>query len=195
MFSEETSRDNEAPRPASSILVRKASMNDIPGLLDLINGYASRGVMLPRTEFELCENMRDFAIAVDGEKILGCGALHFYSPVSAEVRSLAVAPDIKTQGIGRLVVEYLIREAANFKLGAVFAFTYVPGFFERVGFRQVERGILPLKVWKDCVRCPKFQDCDEIAVLRVIDSERWHSVKPVDLPENEFQILLPVLRK
>src|ERR1700683_5143055 len=91
--------------------VRKASMLDIPPLLELINGYASKGIMLPRTEFELSENMRDFSVAYDGNRLAGCGALHFYSPAVGEVRSLAVAETHKTHGIGRLIVESLVYEA------------------------------------------------------------------------------------
>jgi amino-acid N-acetyltransferase len=148
--------------------VRKASMADIGALLELINGYAANGIMLPRTEFEMSENIRDFTVAYAGPQLLGCGALHFYSPTSGEVRSLAVDPTIKTRGVGRRVVEALEAEARENNLHALFAFTYVPEFFRRVGFREVERGELPLKVWKDCLRCPKFQCCDEIAVVKAL---------------------------
>jgi amino-acid N-acetyltransferase len=151
-----------------SLTVRKASMADIGALLELINGYAANGIMLPRTEFEMSENIRDFTVAYAGPQLLGCGALHFYSPTSGEVRSLAVDPTIKTRGVGRRVVEALEAEARENNLHALFAFTYVPEFFRRVGFREVERGELPLKVWKDCLRCPKFQCCDEIAVVKAL---------------------------
>ena len=86
----------------------------------------------------------------------------------AEVRSLAVHPDAKGSGCGRLLMEAIEREANEFGLDAVFAFTYVPGFFAKIGYRQVDRGELPLKAWKDCLRCPKFQACDEIAVLKIL---------------------------
>ncbi|MGP8243745.1 MAG: N-acetyltransferase [Bryobacteraceae bacterium] len=153
--------------------VRKAAMRDIPAILDLINGYAARGVMLPRTEFELSEAIRDFSVAILGGTLLGCGALHFYSPSVAEIRSLAVSEQAKTHGVGRKLVEALVEEAEQHELGAVFAFTYVVEFFNKVGFQEVERGMLPLKAWKDCVRCPKFQACDENAVLRVLRTDRW----------------------
>lgn len=151
---------------AIDISVRKAGMRDIPQILNLINAYAAGGVMLPRTEFELSENIRDFYVAYDGENLAGCGALHFYTPTTAEVRSLAVLPELKQHGVGRLIVEALEAEACENDLQAIFAFTYVPGFFEKLGFSEVERGELPLKAWKDCLRCPKFQNCDEIAVLK-----------------------------
>jgi amino-acid N-acetyltransferase len=149
-------------------VVRKATMSDIQPLLKLINGYAANGIMLPRTEFEMSENIRDFSVAYLGERLAGCGALHFYTPTSGEVRSLAVDPFLKTHGVGRRIVEALEREAVENQLHAIFAFTYVAEFFRKLGFREVERGALPLKVWKDCVRCPKFQCCDEIAMLKAL---------------------------
>lgn len=156
------------------LVVRKAAMRDIPPILALINGYAAKGVMLPRTEFELSEAIRDFSVvtAPDGA-LLGCGALHFYSPTIAEIRSLAVHEHAKAHGVGRKAVEALTREAGIYELDAVFAFTYVVDFFRKVGFDVVERGMLPLKAWKDCVRCPKFQACDEIAVLRILHPDNW----------------------
>ncbi len=149
-------------------VVRKATLRDIPALLQLINGYAAQGIMLPRTEFEISENIRDFTVAYAGPQLLGCGALHFYTPVSGEVRSLAVAPHRKASGIGRLLVEALENEANHNDLHAIFAFTYVPDFFRKLGFHQVDRGLLPLKVWKDCLTCPKFECCDEIAVIKTL---------------------------
>jgi amino-acid N-acetyltransferase len=178
--------------------VRKASMQDIPPLLELINGYAAKGIMLPRTEFELSENMRDFSVAYAGGKLAGCGALHFYSPTMGEIRSLAVAESFKTHGIGRLIVDALVYEAKMYGLDAVFAFTYVPGFFAKVGFNQVERGELPLKAWKDCLRCPKFHSCDEIAVLRVLRPHRWEhrqALPQVLGVEDGLVVLLPTVRR
>ena len=146
--------------------IRPALLRDIPGLLAVINGYASQGIMLPRTELEMAENIRDFVIAWAGNRILGCGALHIYTPQSAEVRSLAVLPETKGAGIGRLIVEALERDARIHSLGSIFAFTYSPGFFRKLGFDELDRGELPLKAWKDCLRCPKFQACDEIAMRK-----------------------------
>jgi len=150
----------------TALAVRKAGMRDIPNILSLINAYAAQGVMVPRTEFEMSENIRDFSVAYSGNALVGCGALHFYTPTVAEVRSLAVLPALKQRGTGRVLVETLESEARDNNLDAIFAFTYVPAFFERLGFSEVERGELPLKAWKDCLRCPRFQNCDEIAVLK-----------------------------
>ena len=157
----------------SGLTVRKATMRDIAPVLDLINGYAAQGIMLPRTEFEMSEAIRDFSVVTLDQRLLGCGALHFYTPQIAEIRSLAVAEEAKTKGVGRKLVEALVEEARHYELDAVFAFTYVAEFFEKVGFHMVERGMLPLKAWKDCLRCPKFHACDEIAVLRVLRPEHW----------------------
>jgi len=159
-----------APVSASSVNYRKASMRDVPALLRLINEYAAQGVMLPRTEFEMSENIRDFSIALADGHLIGCGALHFYGPTMGEVRSLAVDPRAKGLGIGRTLVEMLIREAGEFDITGLFAFTYVPDFFRKLGFREVDRGELPLKAWKDCLSCSKFQCCDEIAMLRRLPS-------------------------
>jgi amino-acid N-acetyltransferase len=171
------------------LTVRKATMNDIHSLLNLINDYAANGIMLPRTEFEMSENIRDFCVAYIGERLAGCGALHFYTPTSGEVRSLAVDPRLKTRGVGRRIVEALEKEAVENQLHAIFAFTYVPDFFRKVGFQEVERGALPLKVWKDCLRCPKFQCCDEIAMVKALrpDAVLASSTEPdsviVQLPQ------------
>lgn len=168
----------ESPGGGVRLSVRKAVMHDIPPILDLINGYAAIGIMLPRTEFELSEAIRDFTVVTLGEELLGCGALHFYSPTIGEIRSLAVDEQAKTHGVGRKLVESLVEEAQKYELDTVFAFTYVVEFFQKVGFHEVERGVLPLKAWKDCVRCPKFQACDEIAVLRVLRPEHWTEAQP-----------------
>lgn len=186
----------EPSAKARGLTVRKAAMRDIAPIIELINSYAGKGIMLPRTEFELSENMRDFSVVYSGETLLGCGALHFYTPIMGEVRSLAVAEKAKTMGIGRLIVEGLVQEALDYELEAIFAFTYVPGFFARVGFQEVERGELPLKAWKDCLRCPKFQSCDEIAVLRILNPERWEQDYTDFLPiEPGLLIQLPTIRK
>lgn len=159
-------------------------MHDIPGLLSLINSYAAGGTMLPRTEFEISENIRDFSVAYEGGTLAGCGALHFYTPVSGEVRSLAVLPNRVQHGIGRVIVEALEAEARENDLESIFAFTYVPQFFARLGFSEVERGELPLKAWKDCLRCPKFQNCDEIAVLKRLklsaNGARFHHLESAE---------------
>jgi amino-acid N-acetyltransferase len=176
---------------APEIVLRKATMRDIDGLLKLINSYAADGIMLPRTEFEMSENIRDFTVACAGREVIGCGALHFYTPTAGEVRSLAVNPRWKGHGVGRKIVESLEQESVQNGLHAIFAFTYVADFFGKLGFREVERGELPLKVWKDCLRCPKFQCCDEVAVLKAL---RPHPVLATAGEPDAALIQLPHLK-
>lgn len=174
---------------------RKAVMADITPMLALINSYAAEGIMLPRTEFEISENIRDFSVIYLENHLIACGALHFYTPTMGEVRSLAVASGWRNRATGREIVNALVAEAEACQLHAVFAFTYVPGFFEKVGFQQVERGILPLKAWRDCLRCPKFQCCDEIAMLRVLRADLWHlPVTHFGEVEDPDTVRLPILK-
>jgi len=180
------------PVRATELRMRKASMSDIQPLLRLINGYAAKGVMLPRTEFEISENIRDFTLAFSEDTLAGCGALHFYSPGSGEIRSLAVAPEVKSRGIGRALVETLEAEARQFGLQSIFAFTYVDPFFRKLGFVEVERGELPLKAWKDCLHCPKFQCCDEIAMVKYLSGIRDNSA--LLKARDSGLIQLPILR-
>ena len=173
------------------LIVRKASMDDIHDLLALINAYAGEGIMLPRTEFEISENIRDFTLVLADDKLVACGALHFYSPTSGEVRSLAVSPQAKNHGIGRLVVEALEREARECHLHSIYAFSDVDRLFQKLGFEIVERGELPLKAWKDCLRCPKFQCCDEIAVIKYLVPHAG----PQALEDSGDAVLFPILKR
>lgn len=182
-----TSTANESA--ATGIKVRKAAIRDIQPILGLINSYAAEGLMLARTEFDLSENIRDFAVALDGEKIVGCGALHFYTPTTAEIRSLAVAKESGGGGVGRAIVTILEHEARENGLEAIFAFTYVTGFFARLGFLEVERGELPLKVWKDCLRCPKFHQCDEVAVLKRLGGDIRSQTFPLSFAPGRAELV------
>lgn len=175
---------------ATPLAVRKARMQDVPSLLALINAYASEGAMLPRTAFEMSENIRDFTVVCHGARVLGTVALHFYGATVAEVRSLAVDRENKSRGLGKLLVEAVEREALDFGLELLFAFTYVPKFFEKLGFVVVDRGELPLKAWKDCLRCPKFQHCDEIAMRKVLGPD---GVAAAIQRKSEEPVLLPIL--
>ncbi len=184
------------------MVTRKALAGDVRSLLQLVNDYAAQGIMLPRTEFEISENLRDFTLICSGRQLAGCGALHLYTSTMAEIRSLAVAPEWQKRGVGRQLVEALEAEARALGLEAVFAFTYIPGFFRKLGFVEVDRGELPLKAWKDCLRCPKFQCCDEIAVLKELAPGATRGAAPlrggVGLspgPGAAALTALPVLRK
>lgn len=181
--------------------VRPATMRDIPALLELINGYAGQGIMLPRTEFEMAENIRDFLVAEQNSHLAACGALHFYTPTTGEIRSLAVAPQAQGRGLGTLLAQALEQQARECGLEMLFAFTYVPGFFQKLGYREVDRSELPLKAWKDCLRCPKFQCCDETAMVKYLDEPeavqraRRGELAAFDGEPEAALIQLPVLKR
>ena len=150
---------------SENIVARKAEIHDAQAIHDLINLYAQRGEMLPRTMGEVFENLRDFYVVRPEEQLLGCVALHIVWSDLAEVKSLAVPEDVQTRGLGSLLVEKAVEEARDIGLERVFALTYRPAFFERLGFVQADVMTLPRKVWNECYRCPKFPTCNEIAVV------------------------------
>ncbi|MGB6837433.1 MAG: N-acetyltransferase [Dehalococcoidia bacterium] len=147
------------------VVVEKAGMADALQIHDLINEFARRGDMLPRTVAEVYENLRDFFVVRDGHRVLACVALHILWEDLAEVRSLSVKEDEQAQGLGALLVQACLEEARDIGLRTVFALTSRPGFFEKLGFRQADVMTLPRKVWNECYRCPKFPNCDEIAMV------------------------------
>lgn len=167
----------------NDITVRDAIVDDAPRILRLVNELASRQLMLPRSPVSVIENIRDYTIAeVDG-KFAGCGALHVIWTDLAEIRSLAVDPAAQSQGLGRRIVERLVVEAERLGIARLFAFTYVPGFFDKMGFHVVEHASMPHKVFHDCMNCPKFNACDEIAMLRVLkEVDEEHERGPLSLP-------------
>jgi amino-acid N-acetyltransferase len=144
--------------------IRKAELRDVPTLYQLINHYAEKRITLPRALVELYENVWEFTVAEEDGVILGCGALKIYSADLAEVRSLCIVPGITSRGLGRTITDSLLDEAAQLGLKSAFALTVVPGFFEKLGFREVPRERFPTKVWRDCLQCPKYFQCDEKAM-------------------------------
>jgi len=151
---------------------RKARIPDVPHMHKLINDYARQGQMLPRAFNSLYEGLREFVVAEgqDGA-FLGTGALHIAWDDLAEIRSVAVVPGNEGRGIGRGLVGHVMQEAADLGLRRVFTLTYQTRFFERCGFAVIEKETLPQKVWKECVNCPKFPSCDEVAMLRLVEVE------------------------
>ena len=145
---------------------RNAILPDVRQIHAIIQPYAGNGTLLPRSVSELCENVRDFVVAVEDGKIIGCGALHLYGLHLAEVRSIAIAPKAKGHGAGRLLVEALLGEAERHKVSCVCLFTRIPEFFSRMGFTVASRDELPDKIYKDCVHCPNLYACDEIAMVK-----------------------------
>ncbi len=150
-------------------VIRKARLGDVKRIHSLVNQFAGEGRMLALALSELYDNLRDFTVACDAgeaDSVLGCCALHIVWEDLAEIRSLAVVSEEQGKGIGRELVEACLSEARSLGVRRVFALTCVPDFFARFGFRPVEKSELPHKVWTDCVKCPKFPDCDEVAVVR-----------------------------
>ena len=156
---------------SGTLTARKAEIGDAQAIHDLINLFAQRGDMLPRTMGEVYENLRDFFVVRTPEDgLVGCVALHIIWSDMAEVKSLAVSEDVQTRGLGSILVNTAVAEARDIGLERVFALTYRPTFFERLGFVQADVMTLPRKVWNECYRCPKFPSCNEIALVKELNA-------------------------
>jgi len=147
-------------------MIRKARMADVKGIHGLIAEYAKKGDMLPRSLTDIYENLRDYFVFLgdDGE-LVGSAAIHIMWEDLAEVRSLAVREGKMRRGVGTQLVESCISEAIMLGIARVFALTYKPEFFEKLGFHVVDKAELPQKIWADCLKCSKFPDCDEVALV------------------------------
>ncbi|MBU1147204.1 MAG: N-acetyltransferase [Candidatus Omnitrophica bacterium] len=149
-------------------MIRKAAINDVKEIQELINFYAKKDKMLPRSINELYENLRDFFVYEKNGKIAGCVALHISWEDLAEIKSLAVTEPKQKQKIGTALVDAGLEDARKLKVKRVFALTYVPEFFEKLGFKKVEHSELPHKIWSECIKCVKFPDCQETALVKDI---------------------------
>ena len=147
-------------------MIRPATVHDIPRIQEIINSHAELGRMLFRSLAQLYEGMRDFQVYDLNGKVVGCVAVTVLWADLCEVRSLAVDEAFRGRGIGRRLVEAAVDEARHLQIRRLMALTYEQNFFEKLGFDVVAKETLPLKVWSDCVRCPKRDGCDEIAVVR-----------------------------
>jgi amino-acid N-acetyltransferase len=145
--------------------VRPATIHDVVYIHDLVDSYAHMGNLLPRPMSELYRHLRDFFVVEHDQKIVGCGALEIFTESLGEVRSLVVSENQKGKGYGMVLVKHIIEEARKTGLRQVMALTYMPEFFFKLGFRKVEKDTLPEKVWGVCVKCYKYNNCDEIAVV------------------------------
>ena len=151
-------------------MIRDARMEDVKAIYSLLQYYSDKGLLLGRSLSSLYDQLRDFVIYVDeeGQKVLGVCSLHICWENLAEIRSLAVVEGNQRQGIGKALVERCLEEAGDFGIYRVFTLTYQPDFFASMGFRNIDKGELPHKVWSDCIQCPKFPDCNEEAMIREI---------------------------
>jgi amino-acid N-acetyltransferase len=146
--------------------IRKAKVGDIERIKELIDKWAQKELMLARSLNELYENARDFWVCEENGQVVGCAALHVDWADLGEIRSLAVEEKTHRRGIGTKLVEACLSEARELGLKKVFTLTYRQDFFEKNGFTVIDKSLLPHKIWNECIRCPKFPNCDEIAMMR-----------------------------
>lgn len=152
---------------AGGAVVRPAKLQDAVNIFELVNSLSGDGTLLRRSYADICENVRDFQVAVSESGVfLGCGALHLYGPHLAEVRSIVVKPEAKGQGAGGRLLRGLLEEAEDQGVVSVCLFTRIPDFFFHFGFRIADRTTLPDKIYKDCQACPRLYACDEVAMVR-----------------------------
>ena len=145
--------------------LEKARVGDVPQMHKLINSLADKDEMLARSLSEIYENIRDFFVVRQGERVIACVALHVSWSDLAEIKSLVVTEDCQQQGIGARMMGSCIEEAKKLGIPTIFCLTYRPAFFKKFGFAQVDKADLPRKVWGECFRCPKFPDCNEVALI------------------------------
>lgn len=145
--------------------IRKARMADIKAIQALVNDFAKRDQMLPRSLNELYESARDFIVYEEKGTLVGVCALRIMWDDLGEIRSLAVRPQHQKKGIGKKLVKHCLKEAGELGLKRVFALTYHPLFFKKLGFRDIDKAKLPQKIWSDCIKCHKFPECDEHGVI------------------------------
>jgi amino-acid N-acetyltransferase len=150
-------------------MIRPATVYDVPRVQEIINSHAELGRMLFKSYAQLYEGLRDFAVFEKDGQVLGCTAVSIIWADLAEVRSLAVDETARGQGIGRKLVEWCVDEARRLNIRRLMSLTYEEAFFAKLGFVVVDKDTLPLKVWSDCVRCPKRDGCDEIAMVRTLE--------------------------
>jgi len=148
-------------------MLRKAGIKDIKKIHGIINLSAGKGEMLPRSLGELYDNMRDCFVYEEDGNVVGAGALHICWEDLAEIRSLCVLEPSRGRGIGRKLVNACLEEAHNLKIVRIFLLTYQEEFFKKCGFQTVDKKELPQKIWSDCIKCPKFPECDEIAMVKI----------------------------
>jgi len=155
----------ESSKTTESFLFRKAQLRDVPALQKLINQSAQEGEMLSRSLSELYDNLRDFHVCFRGDRIVGVCALHIVWEDLAELKSLAVLPDFRRQGVGSSLARACLEEAADLTVDRVFTLTDKEDFFAKIGFKKADKNVLPQKVWGECVKCFKFPDCNEVAMI------------------------------
>ncbi|MBV8076241.1 MAG: N-acetyltransferase [Planctomycetaceae bacterium] len=165
--------------------IRPARVGDVPAIHELIRTFADRKQMIRRSLGELYESIREFIVAVDDDgQIIGCVALHVFWEDLAELKCLAVSEQAQGRGVGRMLVDACWEAACDLEIATVFTLTYVADFFEKCDYHRIEKAELPHKIWNECVRCPLFPNCNEVALIRSSISEKpsqWASMSPVTM--------------
>ncbi|MBI5408974.1 MAG: N-acetyltransferase [Nitrospirae bacterium] len=146
--------------------IKKATIKDVKTIHSLVNQFAVKNEMLPRSLNEIYENIRDFYVCRDDGKIVGVAALHILWEDLAEIRSVAVSSNYQRKGIGAKLIKKCLKEAETLEVEKVFALTYHPGFFRELGFHDIDKNALPQKIWGECLKCHKFPECNELAVIK-----------------------------
>ncbi len=159
-------------------MLRKATIDDVEKIYKLINDFAAKNAMLPRSLSELYENIRDFFVFIQDGQVVGCAALHIFWKDLAEIKSVAVMESCQRKGVGKKLVMVCKREARKLRIAKMFVLTYVPEFFEKCGFRRVEKETLPHKIWSECVKCHKFPDCGEIPLIYELNKDNGRGAAP-----------------
>ncbi|MCL2337393.1 MAG: N-acetyltransferase [Firmicutes bacterium] len=148
------------------MLIRKAKITDVETIHRFITHFAEQDLMLGRSRSSLYECIREFMVAESDGQIVGVGSLHVIWEDLAEIRALAVDDSYQKRGIGRGLVDAFLAEAVDLEIPLVFALTYRAPFFVKCGFSTIPKENLPQKVWKECINCPKFPNCEEVAVIK-----------------------------
>lgn len=150
------------------INIRKAKVSDVEAIYEMILMYAKKGILLPRTRESLFENIQVIFVATLNEQVVGTASLHILDKDLAEIRSLVVAEEANGKGIGKLLVQKIVEETKQIGIPKLISLTYQVQFFEKCGFQVIEKMEMPQKVWKDCINCHKFPDCDEVAMAIIL---------------------------
>ncbi|NPA10853.1 MAG: N-acetyltransferase [Epsilonproteobacteria bacterium] len=146
--------------------ILKPTLKDINAIKQVLNPYIEEGIILNRNDDEIASNIRSYQVIVKDNKIIGVGALHIYSNVLAEIRSLAISKNERSKGYGSALVKSLLKEAKSLFVKEVLVLTYEKGFFEKAGFVEIPKEAIPdKKIWADCIKCKFFPDCKEIALI------------------------------
>ena len=145
-------------------MIRRPRVQDVPRMVEIINARAARGEILPRSQTQVYQSIRDFVVAEEGGSVVACGAMHVLWRDLGEIRALASTPDA-ARGCEESIVRALLEEGRRLGLPRILAFTYFPGFFTALGFAEAPRESLPRVAWRECIDCVKFPACDETPVV------------------------------